>query len=266
MNTMINCIKKDLLEIRRNKKLILCSISLIVIAIFVQIIGRYNSVLTSILVEKGGILVSDPQSIIQLFQKLFPSDLRNSLAIYASDIGIFYFLIEMFICVDLLPNEIREHRWIFPISAGYKKSNLLLSKVIVYSLQLSIPVFIVFNTYSIIGSFWMATNISPSFTLLLSSVMAIVCCLVSAFTIMLSVIFKNKITTLITMISTVIISPDIFYIFSFGKYLPTQLLSFVYTAQGSPSDLVIPLIISAVLLLICFIYASQRIENMEVER
>ena len=59
---------------------------------------------------------------IQLFQKLFPSDLRNSLAVYASDIGIFYFLIEMFICVDLLPNEIREHRWIFPISAGYKKS------------------------------------------------------------------------------------------------------------------------------------------------
>ena len=82
----------------------------------------------------------------------------------------------------------------------------------------------------------------------------------------LSVIYKNHIMAVITMVITVLAAPDILTMFSFGKLFPTHLLTFIYNSSGNFAELIIPCITLIVLQLgLCYM-AIKRFDKIEIAR
>lgn len=89
---------------------------------------------------------------------------------------------------------------------------------------------------------------------------------ITTLSITLSVIYKNHIMAVITMVITVLAAPDILTMFSFGKLFPTHLLTFIYNSSGNFAELIIPCITLIVLQLgLCYM-AIKRFDKIEIAR
>ena len=86
---IICCIKKDLLEVIRNKCTLL--FNGLLIAVTVMVLGTTLAFpsLIDLLVEKAPDMVADGSQIQQVMAKLFPQTTKENMGIWASDIIIF---------------------------------------------------------------------------------------------------------------------------------------------------------------------------------
>lgn len=266
MIQIICCVKKDFLEVIRNKRTLF--FNGLLIAITAMVLGTTLAFpsLIALLVEKAPDIVADGSQIQQAMAKLFPQTTKENMGIWASDIIIFFTIAISLVCCNLLPNEIRSGKWILVMEAGYSHWQMLLSKMLVYGGCTALPVFVGYNLYYALSGIFISDNYSSAIALGNSVVIAIAVFFITTLSITLSVIYKNHIMAVITMVITVLAAPDILTMFSFGKLFPTYLLTFIYNSSDAFAELIFPCI-TLIVLQICLCYmAITRFHKIEIAR
>lgn len=242
------CIKKDRKELVRSKKNIICILVLLMCASFVMLSTLFLPTLLSHAEMFEGLFNKDT-SVVEFFNKFFPSDLRQNIGIFASDIGLFYSLVAILFTYNILPEEITTGKMIPVICAGYKKAEILISKQLVYSMMLSAPVFMIYMSYYyvgcklLVGHYEVIAAITNAFAISISEFFVI------NTTIALSIIINSKTTVLITMASLVMSLPDILFYLNCGHYFPTFLLTFAYNSMDNYKLLILPIVLAFLILI-----------------
>lgn len=263
---IIYCFKKDIKEFTRKKYNLICLFTLLSLATLVLTMSKYFPSLLAIAMEKNNNILVGSDSINQLTTNVFPQSLKENMGIVSSDIIIFYGLIVILITYSIIPKEIHSGKWILPLGAGYTKKILLHSKAIVYSCGMSLPVFAIYNAYYAVGAMILNNNYNiyssmiNSVFLMLSMFVIVYC------TFMLSIIYKKTLFAAITPLSIVVFAPDIMSIFSFGKFFPTYILTFIYNSSYNIGEIIIPICELLLIILIMIKYANIKIDNIEVRR
>jgi ABC-2 type transport system permease protein len=211
-------------------------------------------------------MITDKDSIIEMMEKLFPGDVKGSLGIFASDVGVFYTIVIALMCHGLLPGEIRDGKWIIPVNIGISKSKLIGSKCIVYACGIGLPVLVITNLYYYVSATLLNNNLTIETAVLNSVVLCFSVMGIVASTILLSVIYKHSILAALSVILTVMAAPDVLTFFTFGKYFPTYLLTFTYTVSDSIFDLIIPAIVLLLMTGVLFELSLKKLEKIEVVR
>lgn len=266
MTPIICCIRKDLLEIIRNKRTLLFNGLLLGVTAMVLGTTLASPALIGLLVEKAPELVSDGSQIQQVMAKLFPQTAKENMGIWASDLVIFFTIAISLVCCNLLPGEIRSGRWILVLEAGYSRWHLLLSKMLVYGACTALPAWIGYNLYDALTGILLTDNFDALTAFGNSAVLAVSVFFITTLSITLSVIYKNHISAVITMVITILAAPDILTMFTFGKLFPTHLLTFVYQSSGNFGELILPFVILVALQVILFRVAVKRFDGIEIAR
>ena len=266
MNQIICCLKKDIIEIIRNKRIVMFNFLLFGISAMVLITTLIFPDLISILVEKAPDIMSDGTQIEVLMQKLFPQLLKENMGIWSADVGIFFTIIIALVCGNIIPAEIKHGKWILVIEAGYHRQVLIGSKIVIYGIATAFPVFIMYNLYYGIAGLFLISNYSLVSAVLNSIVLSFVMFSIAGLSISLSVICKNQLMASITIITTILAAPDILTLFSFGKIFPTHLLTFVYESSDKWEELIIPFLGLIVLQYYCYRLAVKKSFNVEIAR
>lgn len=241
MTSFLSCLNKDRLEFIRSRKNLVCPIVLIGCAAMVLLSTAYMPLLLDKAMQVTDLMSSD-MSISAFMEKFFPNDLKGSLGIFSSDIGIFYLLTVIIMTFSLLPNEISTGRLVLPLCAGHGKNTLFISKQMVYSILCSFPVFPIYILYYYIGAGFLLINYAFKSVLINAVLWFFSVFSVVYITIGLSVIYKHKYMSLATMAVIILMVPDMLSFFKFGKYFPTYILTYLYSSNTEPKSLVIPII------------------------
>ena len=266
MKTLIACIRKDIFEFLRQKKNIVCMVVLIGLGSMVLCVTNVFPTLLTQLSIKSPNLVSDPTAMDGMFAKMFPSDMRGSLGILSSDIGVFYTIVVVLMCHTLLPSEIRKGKWIMPINSGISASKLVASKCLVYSTGMAFPVVVVMNLYYYIASYFLINNMEWSNVLINSFVLGIAIASIVSITITTSLICRHSIVAALSVIIVVSTVPDILTMFAFGKWFPTYLLTFVYNSESNPALVMVPILIMIVIIIVLYFISVKRCRLIELTR
>ena len=252
MNRFLYCLKNDYLEIVRGKKNLIC----LAVALGCGAFVLCSTLMIPPLLQKGvdslSAIMEDGFSADSFITRSFPNTLRGSLGIFSADIGVFYSVFIVIFTYNLLPEEIESGRLIFPICAGHSKKLILLSKEIVYGILMSIPVFAAYLIYFLIAGNFLENDFLLIDAICNAAVLAVSIFAIVSFTIVFSVIIKGRYTTLIIMISSVLVLPDMMTFIRVGRYLPTYLLTFAYNTYNDYITLLIP----GILLLGCLAVAN----------
>lgn len=264
MIPFICCLKKDITEIIRKKRLLLFNSLLLLICGFVFITTLTFPNLVSLLAEKAPDIISNGTDIGKIIVKLFPPTLKENIGILASDIGIFFTIAIALICSNIIPSEIKNGKWILVIEAGFDHKILLASKIVSYGMCAAIPTFIMYHLYYLAAGLFLENNYIPTISMINSFVLAFIIFSIASLTISLSVICKNQITAAITIIITVLTAPDILTMFSFGQYLPTHLLTYIYTSSENWREIFMPFCFLMILQIYCYIHADKKVLKLEI--
>ncbi|MBP3197135.1 MAG: ABC transporter permease subunit [Butyrivibrio sp.] len=266
MKTIIFSVRKDLKEILRGKKNVYFSLTLVAIGAMVLLTTLFFPDLIGALGEKAPDMISDSRSLDEMMRNLFPNNVKGSLGVWASDVGVFYTVVITLMTHGLVPEEIKNGRWIMPLSVGYSRKEMLLSKCIVYAASASFPVLILTNAYYMVASFLLEGEDFSHFPTIQSLSLSLAIAGIVIITVLLSTIYNHSITAVITMIGVVLVAPDVLSFFKFGKYLPTYLLTFAYTMSAEVTDLIVPIIGLVALCLILFYMSARKLMKIEVSR
>lgn len=266
MRELLCCIKKDIMEFMRAKRNIFFLGILIGLGIVVLGMTQSFPFLIEKLMEKAPDFISDSAAINQMMVKLFPQDVEANLGIWASDVGIFYTIAVVLTVYNILPNEIREGKWIFPIAVGYKNETLIFSKSLVYSTGAAFPVVVMYNLYYIITSYVLLNNYMIGNVIFNSIILGISIFSITNITIMASLLYKHAIMNAVSMIVMIMALPDIMTLFTFGRFFPTYLLTYVYSSETQWLNIPIPLIILILLQVILAKCAVKKSYVIEVAR
>ena len=264
MKTLTLCIRKDILEFLRRKRLLICLIVLFCIAFMVLGVTKAFPVLVHALTKLSPDSLSELDSLLEITDGLIPSDLKGNLGFFTSDLVVYYTIAAAFLCFNLIPSEIREGKWIIPLNCGIDRSSLLLSKCLVYGAGIGLPGMIVYDLYYGILRLTMESNCPPGRVLLNGLLLGFNVAVLAVIVILLSVIFRYGILSALTVILTVMVAPDVLSLFSFGRFLPTYTLSFNYAVGGDPSLLIIPFLETGVLLVLLFLCALRKLRRKEI--
>lgn len=265
-NQIVCAIKKDIKEYLQTRKNILFSMILFSLCAMVLVATKFLPSLISELVKQASHMISNTATISDTLAAFFPENLRANMGILASDIAIFYGIVVILSTYNLIVKEINDEKWIFPLSTGYKPSILLISKGLVFGVGAALPSIIFYNLYFIIGNIYLTPNYNFATALINSLVLGFAIFSIVYLTIMLSLVYKQAIMSALTMILFLTVAPDIFSLFTFGKYLPTYLLTFVYTTSTNIFDLIIPFLFTIIIQILLTFVASKKIANIEVSR
>lgn len=264
MTSFLSCINKDRLEFIRTRKNLICLLVLLACAAMVLLSTAFMPALLDRAMEVTDLMSKD-MSISDFMAKFFPYDLKGSLGIFSSDIGIFYSLTIIVMTYSLMPNEISTGRLILPLCAGHSKNALFFSKQCVYGILCAIPVFPIYVMYYYIGVGFLANNYSFSSALFNALLWVIAEFSVVFFTIGLSVLYRHRFMSLASMGILIMIAPDILSFFKFGKYFPTYILTYLYSSNEDPSSLVIPVALIVVLMIIMDFIIVNKHFSVEVD-
>lgn len=266
MRYLVCAIKKDIKEFIRGKKNILCLIVLFMIGFMVLGATLIFPDLIEELTIKAPDIISDTQSIEGLMSKLFPSDVAGSIGVFSSDIGVFYTMLISFMCFNMIPSEIKTGKWIIPLNMGYKSYHLLLSKCLVYGCGTTLPVFASYNLYYCIASMKLEVNFELKNAIINSVILSVAMFMIVVSTIMLSVLYKHSIFAALSILIVVMSVPDILTFFSFGRFFPTYILTFVYSSKSTYEEVLIPVIILILCIVVLYIFAEKKIRHIDVSR
>lgn len=266
MNQLKICISKDMKEFVRGFKNIICLMILLCIASFVLGVTLTFPSLIEELSTRAPEMISDSSSLKGMMQKLFPTDLKGNLGIFASDVGVFYTIVIALICYNIIPSEIGMGKWVVPLNCGIKKKNLIVSKCLVYSVGVGLPVFVVYNLYALVASFLIHFNCSYNTVFMNSIVLAFALASVASIVILSSLLYKHSIFAAISMIVIIMTAPDVLTFFVFGNFFPTYLLTFTYRVEDDISSLIVPVVALIIIIVILYIVAVRKVKNIELTR
>lgn len=258
------CVRKDVLEFLRLRKNLICAIVLLGIGAMVLCTTLFISSLLAQLSIQAPNIISDPKSISDLMEKLFPKDIQGSLKIFASDIGIFYSIVACFMCHMILTDEVRQGKWIIPLNAGIKKTCLIGSKCLVYSVGIGFPVFIVYIVYYYAASIFLSGQCNLSIALLNGAVLSAAVAGIVMMTLLLSLLYRHSVLAALSVVIVVMVAPDVLTFFSFGRWFPTYLLTFTYTLSDDIGSLLLPCMMFIVLLLCTFFFVNKKYASIEL--
>ncbi len=187
-------------------------------------------------------MISELTEVLQVLKDFFTGDLATSISIYAADVGLFYAVMIVFFTFGLIPDEIKKGKLIIPFAAGYDKKTLALSKVIVYSLSLGLPVIPGYLVYYWIGGAIYGFNLEFGHALYNALLLAFGMGAHACVSLGLSMLYRYKLLTMFSMIGLIIILPEIFGRVSIGKYFPTYIYTYVFNSGVDPISTLIPII------------------------
>ena len=264
MNGFSACLKKDRLEFIRSRKNIICLVVLLGCGAMVLVTTIFLPALLDKVMDAGSFF-SDDTSLADFMSKFFPEDLKGSAGILASDIGVFYGLLAVAFTFSLVPDDIKSGRVILPLCAGHSIKSFVISKKLIYSIWMSLPVLAAYMIYYLIGSNFLQNNYDmlAAFVnglVLLFSIFAII-----NITIDLSIIFRHKYQTLALMIGIILVAPDALSFFKVGKYFPTYLLTYTYNSSNEFQYIVIPALITIGLIVALDLFAIKFKLKLDVD-
>lgn len=260
------CLRKDLKEYLRKKYNIICLGILLGFALLILLMSKYFPMILNMAIEKHNNILTGSDTLNHITTSVFPQNIKENIGIFSSDVVIFYGLVVIMIVHNIVPQELYSGKWIPPIGAGYTKKELLHSKATIYSLGMSFPVLVIYNLYYIATTFVLRNNYDVRIAIINSIVLAVIIFFIVYITIMLSVIYKKTMLSAITSSVIIIFAPDIFSLFSFCKYLPTYLLTYVYQSSTLVYNLIIPFIEMIAVYVVLIKIANKKIEILEVLR
>ena len=266
MSQLHACVKKDVSEFLRYHRNILCMLVLMGIGAMVLVTTVFFPNLISQLAVKAPDMITDPEAINELMEKLFPQDVKGSLKIFSSDVGVFYTIAVCLICHSVLPGEIKNGRWLIPVNAGIEQRTLLMSKCFVYSAGMALPVLVVYNIYYYAASVLLDANCRYGTALQNSMVLSLSVAFIAIATLLSSVLYEHSVMAALSVIVIVMAAPDALTFFSFGKLFPTYLLTFAYTLGENLLDITVPAVIMAAVSCVLFFFALRKCERTEILR
>ena len=259
-------IKKDFMEYMRTKKVVFFNFTLFFLcAIFFGLTNFFPSII-EILLESASNIISDTETIESTFSALFPSDLKANMGVLSSDMIIIYGIVVILSTYNLITKEIRTGKWIFPLSVGYTPFALIFSKGVVYGLGAAFPSFVLYNLYYLVGRMNLSCNYTLSSAVTNSFILSFAIFSIIYITIILATIYKKPIMSASTMIPFIAIAPDVFSMFSFGRYFPTNILTYLYQSKSNLGEIAFPIISLVILEILLTAIAAKKARSIEVTR
>ena len=240
MTPFLACFRKDLAEIRRGKRALLFSGLLLGVSLLVLLSARLFPALLALLVERAPELVADGSQLGGLMARLFPQSARESLGIWASDAVLFLTLACCFLLSGLLPGEIRSGRWVFALQAGYRPRTLIAAKILAYGGCTALPTLVFYLLYYNLARLLLADNFAPGPALLNALALAFAIFSLASLSLSLSLLCRSRLWAALGLAAAVLAAPDILSLFAFGRFFPTHLLTFAYTASTRAGELLVP--------------------------
>lgn len=264
MMTLMQCVRKDCLEFLREKRNLMFAGTLTAIGLVVLLSTLVIPTLLDKTIKSASIL-SQSTTINEIISRFFPQDLRGSIGIFSADVGIFYSMMVIIVTCGLIPSELRDGKWIIPVSVGVKPSDMLLSKLLTYGMLSAIPTFAFYMLYYFISSYFLTANFALVSALLNAVTLAFCVFAIIAISIAVSVRCRNRVVlAMLSLFATVMVVPDLMTFFTFGRYLPTYLLTFTYTSGESVYQILIPFVLSILCLFVAVISAVRYVNRMEI--
>ncbi|MCR4690490.1 MAG: hypothetical protein K5739_04010 [Lachnospiraceae bacterium] len=233
------CLRKDVKEVLRGGKLIVFGILIAAIAILILCSTLVFSDMPEALWQQ--LPGFDIDALEGVISSLYPRNVRENVGIFAYYIGLFYSIGAILVTFNILPKEREQGKWILPRQQGYSGSEFVFSKCLVYGLFAGGCVFAGYLLYYLAANLCMERNMPLGNAIALALIHCINLCIIICYTQLFSVLWKNPVIAAVSMISTIIFVPDIAGYLSFGKMLPTYLLTFVYDSCSSYGDVIVPL-------------------------
>ena len=131
---------------------------------------------------------------------------------------------------------------------------------------MSFPVFVVYNLYYYVASTFLSANCRYEVALLNSAVLSLSIAFIVIVTILSSVLYKHSVIAALSIITIVMVAPDVLTFFSFGKIFPTYLLTFAYTLGENIATIIVPTVIMAIISCVLYILALRKCERKEIIR
>ena len=255
---MLFCIRKDTKEFFRTRKNIIFSITILGLCAMVFLATLSLPTLIEALLNHSSNIFSSPEELPELLQSFFPQDLKANMGILASDIIIFFGIVAILTTHNIVNREQQSGRWIFPLGAGYTFFELVFSKGLVYGIGAALPCSVFYNTYGMLGRLYLIPNYKIKYMVLNSLILGYVIFFTVYITIIISARAKHTLSVATTIIMIILFAPDILALFSFGRYLPTHLLTFLYRSGSDVIEIILPLIFCVLLQIVLTINLSKR--------
>lgn len=241
MNRFKQCIKKECIDLLRSKKLLVAFAILFSLLILLLLGSKLVPWIVDVLRQEGDFL-ADVSSVVAMLDEILPRDLQLNCAVFAADVGLFYAVIVVFLTFGLIPGEIKMGRLILPVCAGYTRRELFSSKLVVYSIGLSLPVFPMYMFYYLFAATMFDRNFQPQHALINALLLTFGVFVHVNLTIAMSMMYKHKIATLFTMLGFVVVLPEIMARLPWGQYFPTHVYTYAYNSLTSPEEIGIPML------------------------
>ncbi len=267
MKSQLYCaIKKDIKEYLRSKKNLLFALTLFLLCAMVFFSTKFLPTLIISLTEKTSNLITNADILKNTLLSFFPSELKANMGVLASDIAIFYGIVVILTTYNLIIREIKNNKWIFPIGVGYKPFALILSKGVIYGIGSAVPAAVLYILYYFIGSIYLVSDYPISVAISNAIVLGVAMASITYITIVLTTLLRHPIMSATTMIGFIAIAPDIFALFTFGKYLPTHLLTYIYNSSNNLVEVVIPIIELLFIMTVISCLASKKSRTIDITR
>ena len=256
------CIKKDIKEVIRTGKVITFVLVAFGLALMILMFTFLFSDIPEVMWEQ--LSAFNIGSLEEVMASMYPKSARESTGIFAYYIGFFFSLVVILVTFNILPKERAQGKWIIPLQQGYERSDIIFSKCLVYGVLTGLVVILAYFFYYTVANIYMERNFPFGNALVCGIVHGFNLCFIVIYTMIFSLIWKNPVIAAVSMLATIILVPDIAIYFSFGKYLPTYPLTFVYDSSDRYGNLVAPFILNLGILLILYmcrdLYAADKTE------
>lgn len=257
--SLISCVRKDWKECVRSGRIFLFfGMSVGLAFLIMGVTFLFSDIPEFLYQELPGI---DIASLTDVIVSLYPKNLRESIGVYAYYIGFFYVLVVTIALHGILVSEEKRGTWILPLQMGYRKCDIVLSKCLTYGAASAVSVFAGYLFYYLFAGCFMERNMGFGHALLLGALHGIDMGIVVAYVLLLSLLFPVPALSAVSVIATVIFLPDLLNYFSFGRHLPTYLLTFVYESNDRFSQIVGPMILNLLILFLIWILTKAKIER-----
>lgn len=212
MKSLVNSIKKEFMEASRSKR----SIALIAMALFFALFDPVVLKLTPyILKEVSGIDLGD---MIQLTQI---AELKE----FYQDIYQLYSIVLIIVIGNTWLNELKDQTLIIPISKGIKVSQIIIAKMITYSLLVNIIMLVAYSINYLYSGIIFGFTVDYYQILTSSILMGVFFTFCICFIISLSVVVSNYPAVIFLSLLMLFGGPIITKLFRIGEYTPFGLLS-----------------------------------------
>lgn len=265
MNRLGMCIRKEYIETKRRYKLyaffgVPILLGFMVLASLILLPSLIETLPSEMFTTSGG-----SEGVAELMQSMLPNNVSGSIAMYAADMGMFYIITVIAITSGVVTKEIKKKQWILPMCAGIKPKNMLLAKYIVYGCLSMLATFLGYTVYYIVSLCFFAKDMSVIQFLICGGIFSLAVLWISVLSIALSVISKKQWIAASSMIATALLTPDILYLFRFGRFLPTFMLTYVYNSGliSDRSSLIVSILIAIIMMIGMIIGSLKSIEKIK---